>query len=204
MRAPGACVALAVALVLSGCGNGGEAPSIADRKTLLIGVKPDQLVTFGGPYYVAHQDTLVRTGDTHIGDVRDLKGKRLCQVSGSVSWRRVTEERKVAAKLVPAAAYGECLTKLTGGQVDAISTDDLILAGLAATAHGRVKIINAPISDEKYGIGMRLGDLDGCEAVNQAITEMYQDGTAAALLKRWFGNTSLKPATIVPQFEGCG
>ncbi|MBC6460813.1 glutamate ABC transporter substrate-binding protein [Actinomadura sp. HBU206391] len=161
-------------------------------------------VTFGGPYYVAHQDTLVRAGDEHIEDVRDLKGKRLCQVPGSVSWQRVTEERKVAAKLVPAAAYGECLTKLIGGDVDAISTDDLILAGFGATARGEVKIINAPISDEKYGVGMRLGDVDGCEAVNKAITEMYQDGTTAALLERWFKNTSLKPTTTVPQFEGCG
>jgi glutamate transport system substrate-binding protein len=161
-------------------------------------------VTFAGPYYVAHQDTLVRTGDSRIADVRDLKGRRLCQVPGSVSWRRVTEQRKVAAELVPAAAYGECLAMLTGGRIDAISTDDLILAGFAATARGKVRLINAPISDEKYGVGMRLGDLDGCEAVNKAITEMYQDGTAGALLERWFATTGLRPTTTVPQFEGCG
>jgi glutamate transport system substrate-binding protein len=161
-------------------------------------------VTFAGPYYVAHQDTLVRADDRSIANVRDLKGKRLCQVTGSVSWKRVTEERKVAAALVPATAYGDCVAELTAGHVDAVSTDDLILAGFAARAGGTVRLVNAPISDEKYGIGMRLGDLDGCEAVNKAITEMYQDGTAAALLRRWFGNTSLRPTTTVPQFEGCG
>ena len=160
-------------------------------------------VTFAGPYYVAHQDTLVRSGDRGIRNVRDLRGRRLCQVTGSVSWRRVTEERKVAAELVPAAAYGDCVERLTGGLIDAVSTDDLILAGFASRAGGGVRLINAPISDEKYGIGLRLGDVDGCEAVNKAITEMYQDGTAARLLGKWFGTTSLRPTTTVPQFECC-
>lgn len=160
-------------------------------------------VTFGGPYYVAHQDTLVRADDQSIGNVRELKGKRLCRVEGSVSWKRVVEERKVDADLVPASTYSECLAKLTGGELDAVSTDDLILAGFASEEGDKVKIVNAPISDEKYGIGIREGDVDGCEAVNKAITEMYQDGTAATLLRKWFGDTSLRLVTTVPQFEGC-
>jgi glutamate transport system substrate-binding protein len=53
-------------------------------------------VTFGGPYYVAHQDTAVRPGDGSIKNVRDLKGKHLCQVTGSNSWKRVVEEKKTA------------------------------------------------------------------------------------------------------------
>jgi glutamate transport system substrate-binding protein len=161
-------------------------------------------VVFAGPYYVAHQDTLVRGGDTSVHNVRDLRGKRLCQVAGSVSWRRVTEERKIAARLVPATTYGQCLDDLTSGRVDAISTDDLILAGFAARRGNQVRFVNAPFSDEKYGVGLRPGDIDGCEDVNKAITEMYQDGTAATLLKRWFGATSLNVTTTVPQFEGCG
>jgi glutamate transport system substrate-binding protein len=63
--------------------------------------------------------------------------------------------------------------------------------------------VNAPFTDEPYGVGIRKGDVDGCEAVNKAITGMYQDGTAPRLLKRWFGDTGLKLTTTVPQFEGC-
>ncbi|MCO6010699.1 glutamate ABC transporter substrate-binding protein [Actinoallomurus purpureus] len=161
-------------------------------------------VVFGGPYYVAHQDILVRGTDTTVRNVRDLRGKRLCQVTGSVSWRRVTEERKIDARLLPASTYGECLDDLTSGTVDAISTDDLILAGFAAQRGNQVRFVNAPFSDEKYGVGLRSGDIGGCEDVNKAITEMYQDGTAATLLKRWFGSTGLNVTTTVPQFEGCG
>lgn len=160
-------------------------------------------VNFAGPYYVAHQDTLVRGNDAVINNVRNLQGRRLCAVDGSNSWRRVTEEMRIPARQIPASSYSECIQKLLSGQVDAVSTDDLILAGFAATQGKRVKIINAPFTDEKYGVGIAKGDLDGCEAVNKAITEMYQDGTAARLLEKWFGRTTLKLTKTVPQFEGC-
>ncbi|GAA3156984.1 hypothetical protein GCM10010466_54830 [Planomonospora alba] len=160
-------------------------------------------VTFAGPYYVAHQDTLVRGGDRAVTNVRDLKGRRLCQAAGSNSWRRVAEERRVAVELVPASSYGDCLAKLRAGTVDAVSTDDLILAGFAAEAGSEVRIVNAPFTDERLGIGMRKGDLDGCEAVNRAITAMYQDGTAERLLRKWFGTSGLDLTFTVPQFEGC-
>jgi glutamate transport system substrate-binding protein len=160
-------------------------------------------VTFGGPNYVAHQDTMVRAGDTAIRSVHDLKGKRLCAVAGSNSWKRVTQELNIAAVLVPAASYSACVAMLLDGRVDAVSTDDLILAGFAR-AGPAVRIVNAPFSYERYGIGIRKGDLSGCEAVNRAVSEMYLDGTAAALLQKWFGKTRLQLDTHVPQFEGCG
>jgi glutamate transport system substrate-binding protein len=161
-------------------------------------------VTFGGPYYVAHQDTMIRAGDTAIRSVHDLKGKRLCAVTGSNSWKRVTQALNIAAVLAPAASYSACVAMLLDGKVDAVSTDDLILAGFAARAATAVRIVNAPFSYERYGIGIRKGDLSGCEAVNRAVSQMYLDGTAAALLRKWFGKTRLQLDTHVPQFEGCG
>nr|WP_245667777.1 glutamate ABC transporter substrate-binding protein [Actinomadura macra] len=163
-------------------------------------------VAFAGPYYVAHQDILVRASDTTIKTVHDLTGKRLCRVPGSVSFPRVHDEKGVPALPVAASGYAGCLTHLSAGQLDAVSTDDLILAGLAAQAArkgGKLRIVNAPFSDEPYGIGIRKEDLDGCEAVNKAITGMYQDGTAAGLLRKWFGPVRLAVTTTVPQFEGC-
>ena len=160
-------------------------------------------VTFAGPYYVAHQDILVRQGDRTIRNVRDLQGKRLCQVSGSNSWRRVTEERKVAASLVPARSYGECVQALAAGRLDAVSTDDLILAGFASTGRSAVTMVNAPFSDERYGIALPKGDLEGCREVNRILTGMYQDGAAETLLNQWFTTSGLNITLTVPQFEGC-
>ncbi|GAA2161116.1 glutamate ABC transporter substrate-binding protein [Actinomadura napierensis] len=167
-------------------------------------------VAFAGPYYVAHQDVLVRASDASaVKNVHGLTGKRLCRVSGSVSFPRVHDEMGVAARPADVGereGYAACLDGLTAGRLDAVSTDDLILAGLAAQAARqghKVKIVNAPFSDEPYGIGLRKDDVDGCEAVNKAITGMYQDGTAPRLLHKWFDPAGLKVTTTVPQFEGC-
>src|SRR5690606_33139768 len=86
-------------------------------------------VGFAGPYYVAHQDILVRRSETRINNVRDLSGRTLCDVTGSNSYRRVREEKKIAVRPVESASYSECVDKLRNGVVDAVSTDDLILAG---------------------------------------------------------------------------
>ncbi|GAA1529034.1 hypothetical protein GCM10009678_08690 [Actinomadura kijaniata] len=163
-------------------------------------------VTFAGPYYIAHQDILVPASERVRGP-RDLKGKRLCEVEGSVSYRRVREEKGVPVVPGRARGYAQCLAMLSGGRLDAVSTDDLILAGLAAqaarTGGPKLRIAGTPFSDEPYGIGLRRDDVDGCEAVNKAITAMYQDGTAERLLGRWFGPVGLHYTRTVPQFEGC-
>ncbi|QFG25499.1 glutamate ABC transporter substrate-binding protein [Actinomadura sp. WMMB 499] len=162
---------------------------------------------FAGPYYVAHQDLMVREADADaIRSIHDLVGKRVCRVEGSTSFPRIHDEQGVAAVPVDAGGYGECLRLLTEGRLDAVSTDDLILAGLArqAAADGHtMTIVNAPISDERYSVGLRADDVEGCEAVNEAITKMYLDDTIPIHLERWFGETELELSKDVPQFEGC-
>lgn len=164
-------------------------------------------VKFAGPYYVAHQDILVRRSNpVGIRGLRDLAGKRLCMVPGSQSFTRVRTEQSVPAVPVEAKGYGDCLDKLVAGDLDAVSTDDLILAGLASKAAATgdyMRLVNEPFSDERYGVGLRKDDVEGCEAVNEAITKMYQDGTMRLQLNRWFKPTGLELTTTVPQFEGC-
>jgi glutamate transport system substrate-binding protein len=165
-------------------------------------------VTFAGPYIVTHQDAMVRADDNSIKDLASLKGKKLCQVSGSNSWKNITEganktNAKVAAELVPAQGYDECMTKLKGKSIDAISTDAVILAGYAQRDGASFKVVNAPFTDEKYGVGLKKGDTKGCEAVNKAIASMYQDGTAKQLWDKWFGKAGLPFESAQPPAEGC-
>ncbi|WP_018655091.1 glutamate ABC transporter substrate-binding protein [Actinomadura flavalba] len=168
-----------------------------------------QQVTFGGPYVVAHQDTMVRADDNKIAKAKDLEGKRLCKAAGSNSYRRVTEgppdgQLNIPAKTVDASSYSECVAKLKAGALDAVTTDDLILAGFASQQKGSFKVINDPFTDEKYGIGIKKGDTETCEAVNKAVTKMYQDGTAKTLMEKHFSGTGLKiEATTAPTFEPC-
>lgn len=189
-----------------------EEAILSGRVDLVVGsysITPERKteVGFAGPYYVAHQDILVRESNpASIRDLHDLAGKRLCAVPGSQSFHRVRTEQSVTAVPVQAKGYTDCLGKLIAGELDAVSTDDLILAGLASMAAKTgdyMKLVNAPFSDERYGVGLKKGDVDGCEAVNEAITKMYQDDTVRLQLNRWFGPTGLELTTTVPQFEGC-
>jgi glutamate transport system substrate-binding protein len=189
----------------------------ADREKVLLNGKADLVlatytisqdrkakVLFAGPYHISYQDILVRPDESSIGNVRDLKGRKICEVKGSNAAQRVVEERKVAASVVPVSDYASCLAALKDRRVDAITTNDVILAGLAIKDGSGLRLVNAQFNEQRTGVGMHKGDVAGCEAVNRAITTMYQDGTASKLLHKWFGKAGLNLSTIaVPQFEGC-
>ena len=165
-------------------------------------------VSFGGPYVVTHQDMMVRSDDSSIKALQDLKGKKICAVSGSNSWKNITTGTnklnvKVAATTVPAQGYDECITKLKGGAVDVVSTDATILAGFVKREGTALKVVNAPFTDEKYGVGVKKGDKKGCDAVNSAIKQMYTDGTARQLWSKWFGTAGLPFDATQPTPTGC-
>jgi glutamate transport system substrate-binding protein len=105
---------------------------------------------------------------------------------------------------VGAANYSECVAKLSGNNLDAVTSDDLLLAGFAAQGGGRFRILGDPFTDEKWGVGLKKGDVKTCEAVNTAIAKMYSDGTARQLLDKWFGkSTGLSLPTAAPPADGC-
>jgi glutamate transport system substrate-binding protein len=161
-------------------------------------------LAFAGPYYLSYQDILVRAGEREVRGVRDLKGRRLCAVTGAGAAEQVIKERQVAAVPVPARNYDACMAMLQDGRVDAITTNDTILAGLKARRPGDFRLVNARFGERRTGIGMRRDDPGGCEALNKAITGMYQDGTMTRLMDRWFGKSGLDLSDVeVPQFEGC-
>ncbi|GAA1451259.1 glutamate ABC transporter substrate-binding protein [Nocardiopsis tropica] len=160
-------------------------------------------VTFAGPYYVAKQDVLVRSDAAEIGGVRDLEGLDVCQGEGSNSTTRITEGLGIDVVPTEEPTYTDCIDLLREGGVDAVSTDNLILAGFLAEDPSAFRLVNNPFTDEKYGVGLRFGDVAACEAVNRAISKMYQEGEAAELLDEWFGGTGLETLDSVPQFEGC-
>jgi len=79
---------------------------------------------------------------------------------------------------------------LSGGVVDAVTTDDITLAGLAATKanKGKLRVVGSPFTTERYGVGLPKGT-DKCEAVNNAINEMVADGTWEKLITKYTEGT---------------
>ena len=171
--------------------------------TYSITDKRKETVAFAGPYFVAGQDLLVAADDDSISGPEDLEGKNLCSVTGSTSAQRIKDEYAAGTQLLEQPGYAECVTALTSGTVDAVTTDDIILAGLASIPanEGKVKVVGNPFSEERYGVGLPQ-DNDVCEDVNAAITQMIEDGSWQVALDEAVGpsgyepNDDLNPPTV--------
>jgi glutamate transport system substrate-binding protein len=152
-----------------------------------------QKVNFAGPYFLAHQDLLIR-GDDNITKGTDLNGKKLCSVTGSTSAQNVKDDIAPKAQLREYATYSECLDGLLGGAVDALTTDDSILAGYASQDQykGKVKLAGLNLSNENYGIGVKKGDDKLTGQINDAIKKMESDGAWEKAVKDNLGPANYK------------
>ena len=137
-----------------------------------------EVVSFAGPYYEAGQDILVLAGNPEgITGVDDLSGKNVCSVTGSTSEKNLIA---AGAIVLPAAGYGDCLEPLRTGAVVAVSTDNVILAGLADQNAGEFEVVNNPFTQEPYGIGLALEDDVFRDWINDVLEESFADGSWAA------------------------
>lgn len=157
----------------------------------------EQKVDFGGPYLVAGQSLLVRADDSSINSTKDLDGKKLCSVKGSTSAQQIAEEVPGVA-LQEFDTYSNCVTALGNGTVDALTTDDAILAGYAAQSQneGKYKLAGDTFSEELYGVGFRKDRDDdniSCEKINKALTEMFEDGTWEKAVTDNLGKADYEP-----------
>ncbi len=144
-------------------------------------------VDFAGPYFIAHQDLLVRADDNSITGPESLDGKKLCSVKGSTSAQRVKDEYAKGTELLEYGGYSECITGLENKAVDALTTDNTILAGLAAANPGKFKLVGKGFSDENYGVGLKKGDTELRDKINKAIQKMFDDGSWAAAVEKNLG-----------------
>ncbi|MFI7450648.1 protein kinase [Nonomuraea sp. NPDC049714] len=182
--------------------RGNRAGALAEGRVDLViatySVNDDD-VEFAGPYYLAHQDLLVRTGS--IDSIDDLKGKKICGVnSPSVGF----VQDRVKVEPVPAGNYAECMDLLRSGGVDAVPGDDLILAGFASRENQRYKVLGAKLNDERYAVALKEGDVKTCKAINGVIADLYRTGFVEQLMKKHFANVEFTPESKVPAMKACG
>lgn len=141
--------------------------SITDDRRKVVGQ--------AGPYYVTGQSLLVAKDDDSINGADDLKGKKVCSVTGSTSIETV--EKEFGATPAGFDTYSECVDQLLNGSVDAVTTDAAILLGYAAENPDELKVVGEPFSEERYGIGYGKDHPELCEFINESLTSAFEDGT---------------------------
>lgn len=153
--------------------------------TYTINDKRKEVISFAGPYYNAGQDILVLAGNPEgIEGPEDLAGKPVCTVAGSTSETNIKEYTDQVTSL---AGYAECLPLVSSGQVVALTTDNVILAGLADGSGGEFEVVGNPFTEEPYGIGVTLEDTEFRMFINDVLEEAFEDGRWAEAWEKTAG-----------------
>jgi glutamate transport system substrate-binding protein len=160
-----------------------------------------QLIDFAGPYYVAGQDIMVATGNPlAIEGPDDLAGKRVCSVEGSTPAQNIRDNYP-EAQLTLFDVYSKCADALRNGQVDAVTTDNVILTGLVQGGQGAFELVGNPFTQEPYGIGLTKGDDDFRGFINDTLEQSFEDGSWAAAWDRTAGAITGEPAPEPPTID---
>ena len=144
--------------------------------TYTISDKRKQVVDFAGPYYEAGQALMVNKDNDTIKKPEDVKGKKVCSVTGSTPAATIVD--KYGAELVPAATYSACLEPLRNKQVEAVTTDNVILAGFVDKEPDAFKLASdETFTKEPYGIGLKKGDTQFRNWINDQLESFEKDGS---------------------------
>jgi polar amino acid transport system substrate-binding protein len=174
----------------------GEVDIVAE--TMTINCEREKSVDFSTVYYEAGQRILVPDNSTITGP-QDLGGKRVCAPKGSTSLQNlVAPGMPHGMQLWGVNDITDCFVMLQQGQVDAISTDDAILLGLAAQDSDNMKVVGPTFSSEPYGLAISKAHPDFTSFVNGVLAEVRSNGTWAQIYDTFLAPYTKTPAPAPP------
>lgn len=153
--------------------------------TYTINDERKERITFAGPYYVAGQQLMVASDNDTITGPDDIKANpdmKVCSVDGSTPAENIKQYLASPDQLVTFDVYDKCADALSNGQVDIVTTDNVILLGFAAQSEGEFKLVGEQFTEEPYGIGIAKGDVEFCEFINETLQdneEAYNEAWAS-------------------------
>ncbi|RZU48505.1 amino acid ABC transporter substrate-binding protein (PAAT family) [Krasilnikovia cinnamomea] len=166
--------------------------------TMTINCARWKRVNFSTVYYDAGQKVLVSTTSPAKG-IADLRDQRVCAPNGSTSLENIA---KHPAKPIPVgrASFGDCLVAFQQNEVDAISTDDTILAGLAAQ-DPYAQVVGEKFTEEPYGLAMSPEHPEFTRFVNAVLERNRANGTWKRTYDRWLGRFGAAPQPPAPEYR---
>lgn len=155
-------------------------------------------VLFTDPYLTTGQVIVVKA-DSDINSKADLAGKKIALQDGS------TSEEALKADEATYASIGDenisrfkentqVLMEVDSGRADAAVIDEIFVRYYLAKESmlDKFRVLDESFADEDYGVGGRLSDKSFMEALNKAVKECIDDGTASEYSVKWFGEDMYK------------
>ncbi|WP_406281122.1 transporter substrate-binding domain-containing protein [Embleya sp. NBC_00896] len=170
-------------------------------ETMTINCERKQSVEFSSVYFNAGQRMLVqKDGKAENADYQGglpalPRGMRVCSVPGSTSLALLRRDAP-QVRPVEGDTWADCLVKLQQGEVDTVTTDDTILAGLQSQDPIFTRVVGPSITLEPYGMAIAKDRVDFVRFVNAVLERLRTNGRWKAMYADHLG-TSL--ADTVPE-----
>ena len=104
----------------------------------------------------------------------------MCVAKGTTSLQRI-QQITPPPIIVAVVTWADCLVAMQQRQVDAVCTDDSILAGLVVQ-DPYLHIVGPSMNEEPYGIGINLQNTGLVRFVNGTLERIRRDGTWTTLV----------------------
>jgi glutamate transport system substrate-binding protein len=167
--------------------------------TYTINDQRKERVSFAGPYYVAGQQIMTKADNTTItgpDSLRTNPGTKVCSTAGSTPAETIKSYLASPSQLVTFDVYSKCADALRTGQVQAVTTDNIILLGLVAASDGKFKMVGEPFTEEPYGIGIKKGDVAFCQFIDTTLQQAAADGSYQ---KAWTSTAGKAAGARIPK-----
>ncbi|MCM3169987.1 MULTISPECIES: amino acid ABC transporter substrate-binding protein [Peribacillus] len=154
-----------------------------ERKAKVLFTKP----------YLKNAQVVVTREDSKLTKLDDLKGKVVGLQSLS-SASDALNANPVNSKIKTITEFSDnvlALSDLKSGRVDAVVIDEVVIKYYMSKEKETFKILEESLAPEEYGVGVKKGNEDLLKQLQGALDELNEDGTAAKISEKWFGENKV-------------
>lgn len=141
--------------------------------------------------YLANAQTVIVLRDGGITDVAQLASETVGTQAGSSAYELIEEDETISA-MFPAYEvykdYDTALLDLEIGRVKGVVGDRVLLKYKESLNPDKYLVLDVTLAEEQYGIAFAKENTELRDAVQGAIDAMIEDGTAAEISRKWFGD----------------
>jgi arginine/lysine/histidine/glutamine transport system substrate-binding and permease protein len=143
-----------------------------------------QVISFSRPYFKAGLAIATRQGSPPFNRLEDLRGRTVAVHIGTTGAREAEKIPDAQIRTFDAAVLA--LQALSNGSVEAVIEDAPILQYALKTGSLRgIQVSNQLLTEEYFGIPLPQ-DSPNLDRVNQGLETIFQNGTYAAIYRKWF------------------
>ena len=146
--------------------------------------------------------SLLSLSDAKVFGIADLKGKRVAVVANTttiVALKEVLKDGLIDAKVVPVSSATAGMAAMDKGEVDAFSSDQIVLIGQVIVRQKKKKyyLSQELFSFEPFALAIQRGDADFQLVADSALSRLNRNGQIFTFYQKWFGRFTIKPSTVL-------